>query len=215
MTTQTEEWRAIAQWPSYEISSMGRIRRVTAYRSTYPGRILKPYLSKGYYAIRIAVNGRYKSRTIHALVAETFIGPRPDGAVINHKDAVKTNNCADNLEYTTPAGNSQHAYMHGVIAPPQNWRSDPERAQQAQAKRKASMPPNANKGERNGAHTHPEQRRRGLLHGMAKYTTEQLQQARDLLAQNLTNREIARLTGVREDTVSNIKRGKHWICNQP
>lgn len=210
MTTQDEEWRAIADWPAYEISNLGRIRRKTPYRSTYAGRILRPYLSKGYYAIRVSTNGKYKARVIHALVAEAFIGPRPEGAIINHKDTNKTNNCADNLEYTTWAGNTRHAYENGLIVPPNAWRDDSEKVQRANEKRKASRRADASRGARNGAYTHPERRPRGEHHGMAKYSPEQIDQVRVLLAQGIKHREIARRTGVQEGTISNIRRGKQW-----
>ena len=48
------------------------------------------------------------------LVAKAFLGKRPKGMLINHKDTNKRNNAVSNLEYTTPAENTQHAYDHGV-----------------------------------------------------------------------------------------------------
>lgn len=209
MTTQ-EEWRPIAEWPGYEISSFGRVRRMRPYRSTYVGRILKPYMNKGYYSMRVVANGVRKARTIHSLVAEAFIGPRPEGSIINHKDGDKTNNRPDNLEYTTWAGNTQHAYEHGLVMPPVAWRDDPEKVRRAQEKRLASMAPDAARGERNGAYTHPEKRPSGTRHGMAKHTAEQIEQVRELLRQGIGNRAIMKMTGVHESTVSSIKRGKNW-----
>jgi hypothetical protein len=48
-----------------------------------------------------------KGKTIylHTLVAESFIGVRPDGMVIDHIDGVKSNNCSTNLRYTTVSEN--------------------------------------------------------------------------------------------------------------
>ena len=38
-----------------------------------------------------------REMTLHGLVAETFLGPRELGMVVDHKDANKLNNCVDNL----------------------------------------------------------------------------------------------------------------------
>lgn len=51
---------------------------------------------------------------IHRLVATEYI-PNPDGkTVVNHKDADKTNNKIENLEWMTAQENGQHAYDHGL-----------------------------------------------------------------------------------------------------
>lgn len=54
-----------------------------------------------------------KNRTyhyIHTLVMKTFVGPRPEGKEINHKDNDKTNNNLDNLEYVTHSENVRHSF---------------------------------------------------------------------------------------------------------
>ena len=43
------------------------------------------------------------------MVAAAFIGPRPKGYHINHKDGDKANNCVTNLEYVSPSENAIHA----------------------------------------------------------------------------------------------------------
>lgn len=43
-----------------------------------------------------------------------FIGPRPDGMAINHKNGMKLDNRAENLEYCTNSENSTHAYRTGL-----------------------------------------------------------------------------------------------------
>lgn len=60
------------------------------------------------------VDKRTYTFLIHRLVAQEFI-PNPDGKqVVNHKDADKTNNKIENLEWMTAKENGQHAYSHGL-----------------------------------------------------------------------------------------------------
>jgi hypothetical protein len=66
--------------------------------------------ASGYMRAKVA----RKSCRVHGLVAETFIGPRPNGAQVNHKDGNKRNNAVCNLEYVTASQNIQHAYDTGL-----------------------------------------------------------------------------------------------------
>lgn len=68
-----------------------------------------------YLFVRLEFEGKLKGVKIHRLVAENFLGPKPsDEHVINHIDGNKQNNDVSNLEWTTVAGNTQHAYRTGL-----------------------------------------------------------------------------------------------------
>jgi hypothetical protein len=111
----TETWKECFSG-SYEVSSMGNVRRAKPGRGTYAGRPIKPILMKiGYLEFRPVVNGKNVAQYLHSLVAELFIGPRPDGAEVNHIDGDKTNNRVTNLEYVTHAENMAHASSSGLM----------------------------------------------------------------------------------------------------
>jgi hypothetical protein len=102
-----EIWKSIPGFQHYEASNLGRIRRIET------GRIMQPSMSKGYWHTLLCENGKRSIHRLHKLVCLAFHGQRPDGYVINHKDGNKMNNLPENLEYTTPKGNTHHAIKSG------------------------------------------------------------------------------------------------------
>lgn len=109
-----EQWKAFADG-FYEVSNLGRARRLKDGRSTSPGRLLKPNPDKdGYHLIHPCVRGKRTVYKLHSLVAKMFVGPCPRGHEVNHKDGVKGNNRATNLEYVTHSQNLRHAYASGL-----------------------------------------------------------------------------------------------------
>ena len=109
-----EQWKPCFEgW--YDVSDMGRIRRARRGPRTRPGYILKPVLwGNGYSIIRVYVDSVRKWSPVHRLVAEAFIGPCPAGKEVNHKDGIKSNNLASNLEYVTRGENLRHAWKSGL-----------------------------------------------------------------------------------------------------
>lgn len=99
----------------YAVSDDGRVQRVTPGRRTWPGRMLKLTLKTcGYMKVSPVLNGKNVHCYVHDLVAEAFIGPKPEGKEVNHIDGVKTNNVWTNLEYVTHLGNMGHARRTGL-----------------------------------------------------------------------------------------------------
>lgn len=103
--TTTEKWKSV-EGSDYEVSSIGRVRSL---KSQFYGRVLKPRQnSRGYLYVNLCHDGKYKSKSVHVLVARAFLrGVSKDG--VNHKDGNKLNNCAYNLEWATHAENVRHA----------------------------------------------------------------------------------------------------------
>lgn len=86
------------------------IQKLFDSKSIKNGGILKPSLRRdGYYFITPCINSKTKMVTVHSAVMAAFVGARPVGYEINHKDGNKINNRLDNLEYCTPSENSRHA----------------------------------------------------------------------------------------------------------
>ena len=118
-----ERWKPVNGHEGiYEASSHGRVRSVdrTVTHSDgqvrrYKGKILSTPLSRdGYPHVNLWNQGKGQTRYVHSLVAESFIGPRPDGAEVCHNDGDRTNNHLDNLRYGTSSDNSLDQLRHGT-----------------------------------------------------------------------------------------------------
>ncbi len=112
---QAEEvWLPIAGFEGfYRISNLGRVESMCRGRP----RILKPFRDNYGYELIGLLSGTVKrpSSKVHSLVAEAFLGKRPPGFQVNHKNGVKTDNRLENLEYVTPQQNVAHAIAAGLI----------------------------------------------------------------------------------------------------
>lgn len=117
------EWRSIAGYEGrYEVSDEGQVR------SLLRNKILRPAHNKGGYELvnlYRQTGSRGATITVHKLVARAFLGEKPPGMEVNHKDCNKTNNRSDNLEYVTPLQNTRHAIEAGrrVVALARNAES--------------------------------------------------------------------------------------------
>lgn len=110
-----ERWLPITGYEGYySISSMGRIRsedRTIQHQRTgtrfISGKILKTGLNpKGYKMIVLSMKGTRETKMIHNMVAEAFISPRPDGAVVCHGPGGQLDNRVENLYYATQEQNN-------------------------------------------------------------------------------------------------------------
>ena len=68
------------------------------------------------------VKGSGKGHYVHHLVAEAFLGPRPDKLIVDHKDENKLNNYASNLQYITRSENQQKSFVDGKTT---TWNDKP------------------------------------------------------------------------------------------
>ena len=108
-----EEWLPIYEYEGiYSISSFGYIRRDINADGYEAGMILKNLVNGGYRSVVLWNNGKGKRHLCHSLVAQAFIGKRPEGFDINHKDGNKGNNHYSNLEYCTRQENVRHCVIN-------------------------------------------------------------------------------------------------------
>lgn len=89
----------------YMVSNKGRIAKILR---------ASPSKGNGYRTVIMSKKGRaYRSYRLHQLIAWAFCGAQPEGTIVNHKDANKTNNDPDNYEYITQGENVRHAIRMG------------------------------------------------------------------------------------------------------
>lgn len=118
--TNIEVWKPVVSWEGiYEVSTLGRIRRLLDSPKTYVGKILKPATDAGYQKVCLKQKPRVQSIRVHRVVTLAFLGSPPSAShEVNHKDGDKSNNALDNLEYVTPLENVRHAERHGLSRHP-------------------------------------------------------------------------------------------------
>jgi hypothetical protein len=113
-----EQWKQTYIREDYEVSNLGRVRRVK--RGPANKRIFaEPYsyikgklCRNGYHRIKV---GR-KEYGAHRLVAIAFIPNTENKPDVNHIDGNKQNNSLSNLEWVTKKENMIHAKLNGLAA---------------------------------------------------------------------------------------------------
>lgn len=75
------------------------------------GYMMSPLCNGPYKMVSISEgDGKFQQKSIHRMIAETFI-PNPDGKPqVNHKDGNKFNNSVDNLEWVSRSENQKHRF---------------------------------------------------------------------------------------------------------
>jgi len=130
-TLNEEIWKDIPSWHGiYQASSHGNIRsvvrKVTQANSkfkagiqerTVGGKVLSPKTGRGgYMYVNLWVNNKAKMCAVHRLVCEAFTG-ETNGLDVNHKNGIKSDNSASNLEWLTRRENLNHAFRELGITP--------------------------------------------------------------------------------------------------
>lgn len=117
-----EIWKDVARYEGvYEVSNFGRVRskqRIFVQRNGIikcrKERILKTKIRDFYPEVSLCIDYAVEKRRVHDLVAEAFIGPRPEGLFVCHNDGSMDNNIVTNLRYDTQVGNMADTRRHGT-----------------------------------------------------------------------------------------------------
>ena len=115
-----EVWLPVVGYEGlYEVSDQGQVRSIPHLvwhtKNRYgvgswmrkPGRLLKQSRCGAYGYLGVALHKDYKQKTLltHKLVADAFLGPRPEGLVVMHGEAGRQCNLLTNLSYGTQSQN--------------------------------------------------------------------------------------------------------------
>lgn len=179
-----EIWKAIPNFPDFEVSDHGRVRRATDHArlstlragTEVPRWIIKHDFMRRdgsatpqrYYCVTIRAQNRSYNKRVHRLVAEAFLPPgRPDQKHVAHNNGNSLDNRADNLRWATPSENQSDRLRHGT----------------------------SNAGSR---------------HGMARINEDIVRMIKSDLAAGFGVNATAKKFSVSQPTISMIKAGKTW-----
>ena len=118
-----EVWKSVLGYKGiYEVSDRGRVRSVDRVidggrggRRNQPGCAMATTLDLwGYPRLGLNRDGGTSTRSVHSLVLEAFVGPRPDGLECAHENGVKTDNRPENLRWATRTENEGDKVGHGT-----------------------------------------------------------------------------------------------------
>lgn len=101
---RNSEWLPVKGFEEYyEVNRSGSVL------SKRNGRLLSPTIDRyGYEKVTLCVGGKSFYRTIHRLVAMTFIDNPFNLPTVNHINEIKTDNRVENLEWVDVATNVNH-----------------------------------------------------------------------------------------------------------
>jgi len=124
--SKQEIWKDVIGFEgNYEISNLGRLKGLAIPKNlknnyTYikPELILKLYkINSGYFCAGLHKDGKSKTHLIHRIVATAFISNPENKTDVNHKNGIKDDNRAENLEWCTHSENLIHAHKIGLKKP--------------------------------------------------------------------------------------------------
>lgn len=112
-----EIWKSVPNFEGYyEVSNLGRIRRLARASGTIPGNILKPThcASDMYERVNLSKGSRIFQTRVHLVVASAFLGNPPTPMhKVAHWDGDGHNSNLKNLRWATQSENETDKKRHG------------------------------------------------------------------------------------------------------
>lgn len=122
-----EIWKSIEGFDGrYEVSNLGQVRALPRLqrfchwrtgewheRQTKLRVVSTQLVNSGYLIVHLSHEYQRQALLVHRLVALAFLPPS-DLPEVNHKNGVKTDNAASNLEWVSRSENKVHAVAHGL-----------------------------------------------------------------------------------------------------
>jgi hypothetical protein len=121
-----EEWKPVVGYEGlYEVSNLGRVFSLPkewigskGCKRKHNGKLLSvSYSNKGYARVLLCHKGTNKTREIHQLVAEAFLGHTPCRykLVVDHIDNNKSNNNVENLQLISQRENASKNSSKSIL----------------------------------------------------------------------------------------------------
>jgi hypothetical protein len=98
----------IPGYEGYQVSNHGKVRNKNT------GKILKPYLTRGYLRVSLYNESGRRCKLVHRLVAEAFLPNPQNKSDVNHLNGCKTDANVCNLEWVSASENMSHAHSNGL-----------------------------------------------------------------------------------------------------
>jgi hypothetical protein len=111
-----EKWKPIPNYSLYHCSNTGLIKTFN-WKGSGQTRIMKPALDAcGYMRTMLKRDdGVIHTIKVHRIIAATWIENVDGKDCVNHKNGVKSDNSAENLEWCTVQENNAHAISSGLV----------------------------------------------------------------------------------------------------
>lgn len=110
-SNEIETWKQVPGYPFYYASSLGQFKNEN-------GNFLQQNIVKsGYLHVTLYNDGIPKTFRTHRLIAKMFIENPENKEQVNHKNGIKTDNRASQLEWATMSENQLHSYSTGLNIP--------------------------------------------------------------------------------------------------
>lgn len=89
----SEEWREVVDFPEYQVSNLGRVKKGE--------KVLSQFKRGQYYAVGFNKNKISYTKSVHRLVAEAFLENPDNKPSVDHINRDKSDNRLENLAWKT------------------------------------------------------------------------------------------------------------------